>query len=809
MNVPFGQSLNQSDSSKLKSTEGFQDTIQPNLVKTLENQKQSTSPKIASGTRSNQSWWNDSWKYRKQITINHTRVAGDLVNFPVLVMTTMNTSKVQHNGADIVFTDNYGIKLNHEIESYDYNTGSLIVWVNVSALSSYQDTVLYMYYGNPNCINQEYPTKTWDTNNILVYHMNDYNDSMIKDVTSNRNNGTKYGTTYPTESTGKIGKAQYFNGNASCYMISSKNIAHGSNPWTYECWYKADSYGHSEDPYPPDQYSILFSISSGNENNNLVIDIAPRNSKDRCRCFMDSYVNYGYSYTNNLNVFDNQWHYAVVVRDNSASRFKIYIDGSPDYIVGSLISPGYIIQTEQLEIGGIQVYPYRMYYEGFLDEIRVSNITRSPQWIHTSYNTMNSPSDFISIGEEELRSIPYANFTYTPVNPTNHTIIHFIDTSTDINGTIVSWWWDFGDYHYSDLQNPTYLYYIDGEYNVTLTVTDNYTNNNSTQKTILVYTSPNHPPNIPGNPFPSNGTTGIPINVTLSWIGGDPDNNTVTYDVYFGTNSLPPKVTNNQSVTTYNPGSLYHSKTYYWKIVAWDNHSASTLGPLWCFATKVNTPPVFGNPSSLNGSTGNLLNFTWSISISDPEGDMFSWSIQCSNGQANSETGASNGTKSLVLSGLAYSTTYKVWVNATDPTGSGLWTRRWYTFNTKANQPPNPPTIKGPAKGKAGTATAYNFTAIDHDGDEIYYFIDWGDNSSSGWIGPYPSSHEITQSHTWSKGTYTIKAKTKDSYDDESGWATLSVTMPYSYSIPFWSFWEKLFERFPHAFSILRQLMGY
>ena len=102
---------------------------------------------------------------------------------------------------------------------------------------------------------------------------------------------------------------------------------------------------------------------------------------------------------------------------------------------------------------------------------------------------------------------------------------------------------------------------------------------------------------------------------------------------------------------------------------------------------RANNPPVFGTPSPANGSTGNLLSLTWSIPINDPEGNIFSWTIQCSNGQTNSGTGASNGTKSLALSGLAYSTTYKVWVNATDPTGSGLYTRRWYTFTTKANLP--------------------------------------------------------------------------------------------------------------------------
>ncbi|MCJ7697624.1 MAG: hypothetical protein MUO73_04770, partial [Thermoplasmata archaeon] len=41
-----------------------------------------------------------------------------------------------------------------------------------------------------------------------------------------------------------------------------------------------------------------------------------------------------------------------------------------------------------------------------------------------------------------------------------------------------------------------------------------------------------------------------------------------------------------------------------------------------------NTPPVFGSPSTGNGSTGNPLSFTWSIPINDPEGDSFNWVIQ-------------------------------------------------------------------------------------------------------------------------------------------------------------------------------------
>ena len=49
----------------------------------------------------------------------------------------------------------------------------------------------------------------------------------------------------------------------------------------------------------------------------------------------------------------------------------------------------------------------------------------------------------------------------------------FTDTSTDSDGTISSWGWDFGDTNVASSQNPTHKYHIGGTYNVSLTVTDN------------------------------------------------------------------------------------------------------------------------------------------------------------------------------------------------------------------------------------------------------------------------------------------------------------------------------------------------
>jgi hypothetical protein len=114
-----------------------------------------------------------------------------------------------------------------------------------------------------------------------------------------------------------------------------------------------------------------------------------------------------------------------------------------------------------------------------------------------------------------------------------------------------------------------------------------------------------------------------------------------------------------------------------------DSAGFNSLGSQEQTPSGGNQPPIFGTPTPSNGSTNNPLNFTWSIPISDPEGNIFSWTIQCTNGQTNSGSDAINWTKTLALSSLASSMTYEVWVNVTDPAGSGLYTREWYTFTTK------------------------------------------------------------------------------------------------------------------------------
>jgi uncharacterized protein (TIGR02145 family) len=95
----------------------------------------------------------------------------------------------------------------------------------------------------------------------------------------------------------------------------------------------------------------------------------------------------------------------------------------------------------------------------------------------------------------------------------------------------------------------------------------------------------NQPPYVPSDPQPPNSALHQPMNTTLSWICTDPDNDPLTYDVFFGNSNPPLLVSSGQTEKTYNPGMLVDNITYFWKIVAHDSHNNLTEAPVWTFTT--------------------------------------------------------------------------------------------------------------------------------------------------------------------------------------------------------------------------------
>lgn len=152
-------------------------------------------------------WYNDSWAYRKKITIDKTKVPSTLTNFPVLVQRTdLDWKDTSHGGSvaradgyDFVFTDADGITmLNYEVEKYTASTGELVAWVNLPSVSSSVDTEFYVYYGNSAATNQQNVNAVWDSNYKMVQHAK--GSGQMNDSTSNSNSGTISGDPFESYS---------------------------------------------------------------------------------------------------------------------------------------------------------------------------------------------------------------------------------------------------------------------------------------------------------------------------------------------------------------------------------------------------------------------------------------------------------------------------------------------------------------------------------------------------------------------------------------------------------------------------------
>jgi hypothetical protein len=323
----------------------------------------------------------------KALTIDHSLVAGNLMNFPVLIDITDSdlANYAQPDGSDIYFTDIIPtdidhIQLSHEIEFY--GGGHLVAWVKVPTLSSFIDTTLYMCYGDPGAGAPQNPFDVWDSDFMVVQHLSETSGTHY-DSTINGNNGSPVnGVVQGT--TGKIDGADDFDGSNDYVTVShSSTITGFAQALTASFWIKMDSISGRR---------TFLNKWNTNSQRAWMIDYDSSRGANALGFFVSADGSaYSYWYAAFSPVAGNWYHVAVVWQSGQQPIF--YVNGAAVAATTSTVrATVYNNSLEPLYIG--RSYTAGRYFDGVIDEVCISNSARSAQWIQTCYNNQMNPAAF-------------------------------------------------------------------------------------------------------------------------------------------------------------------------------------------------------------------------------------------------------------------------------------------------------------------------------------------------------------------------------------------------------------------------------
>ncbi len=345
-------------------------------------------------------WYNANWDYRKKITLESDYISGsaNLTSFPVLIsiVDTDLASDALDNGYDILFTAGDEVtKLQHDIESFNGTSGNLTAWVMLPSLSPSVDTDIYMYYGNAGSGNSENATGAWDSNYRMVQHLEETSGTHY-DSTQYSNDGTENIDAPGTQDAdGKIDGADDVDGTDDYIDIDTVvNDMSSAGTGTIEAWI------YSEEPNNTTASIVAF----GDTDADSFIYLAIADGNLYAYSMITSASQWGLD-TDSAIADYQQWLHIALVQDGTSPIL---------YVNGTAPAQTFISQVDKTawfdDISGIDNARIASrnknsggntdFFDGKIDEVRISNTNRSADWIATSYNNQNSPSTFITLGPE-------------------------------------------------------------------------------------------------------------------------------------------------------------------------------------------------------------------------------------------------------------------------------------------------------------------------------------------------------------------------------------------------------------------------
>jgi len=334
--------------------------------------------------------WLTGWQARKAITISHANVDADLTDFPLLVKFANDTAigaKARSDGYDLRFTSSDGTTLlKYERETFSVSSGSASgnIWVKVPTVSGSIDTTVYMYYGKSDATDGQDAGNVWNDNFQAVWHMN---GAASEGGTMSDSKGLRDLTAHGSWNAGSldspINAVTKFNG-TDTYM---EGLAYNpAGAFTFSGWAKVSGNGVN--------YSRI--IVNGPVNTSWSIQKMDGDQHFWTWRLMPNFTDV------NSAVLDDGWHY-VTGTYNGSDTSSFYIDGIS---VGTVSYSGTVPSTEgTISVGGETAEHEgagnASWLDGGLDELRISSIDRSAEWIKFEYNNMNSAGNELTFASEE------------------------------------------------------------------------------------------------------------------------------------------------------------------------------------------------------------------------------------------------------------------------------------------------------------------------------------------------------------------------------------------------------------------------
>ncbi|MFW9835236.1 MAG: hypothetical protein ACFFEK_14645, partial [Candidatus Thorarchaeota archaeon] len=378
------------------------------------------------------------FNYQKDITLDHTQVVSDLSNFPVLIDITDSDLRdnVLSNGNDIAFTID-GSPVPHEIELFEQSSGHLVAWVKVPSLSSSVDTVITMQYGCENAP-PAVGSRVWDEYET-VNHLADDPSGIIYDSTANNYDGTSFGgMTSGDLVTGVAGNGMNFDFDPittdNSDMINIGQIY--TDDWTSfttSIWVymdvNRDCRVFSKSPSTnPSQHIITTRIANN----------TPTNDYPRLNARLRTDIS-GSNHQSNTTFTLGSWQYLTWMWDATSDTVVGYMNGVP--ILSETHSGNNLYDSDCVFViannNMATDSTYNRFFDGILDEVRLTRSIRSAAWIQTEYSNQVNPSGFYSsIGPQTVTphtwsdaSEPEIVFTTTSSSTVTMDVIVTMDVS--------------------------------------------------------------------------------------------------------------------------------------------------------------------------------------------------------------------------------------------------------------------------------------------------------------------------------------------------------------------------------------------